>query len=145
MLTLHTRLFLLLPLWPKSHRGFKMGFKSKILSPIFSQIWWRWNLFILMKASFQNKSTPSAYLKNKNSCFTEHAFIKFLNCLVYTTHNRNASYKFNSSGNINKILIWISSKACKISNRKKGIMYSKPLLYHRLWKAANNAMFFVFK
>ena len=55
----------------------------KFLSPNFQQIWWRPNLFTFIKASFQNKNTPSGCLKKFNSCFAVNALIELLGFTQY--------------------------------------------------------------
>ena len=61
---------ILLPLWRKSYRRFKMGFKImwNCCHWHFRQIWRIWNLIVLIKVYFQNKNNPLGCL-NKISSF----------------------------------------------------------------------------
>ena len=47
----------------------------KLLSPIVQQIWWRWNLFILIKTCFQIKNSPFGCLKK----YQQHHPSKYFN------------------------------------------------------------------
>ena len=69
---LYSTMSLLLPLWPKSQLRrvtetlkWVMGFKTlwNFCRRVFQQISWKWNLFILIEASFQNKNTLTDCLK----------------------------------------------------------------------------------
>ena len=60
----------MLPLWRKSYRRFKMGFKImwNCCRRHFKQIWRIWNLIVLIKVYFQNKNNPLG-CSNKISSF----------------------------------------------------------------------------
>ena len=61
-------------------RVFRMGIKlfKNFCHQFFQKIPWRRNLFILIKACFQIRNTPSSCLKKNNSCFAVNALIEFL-------------------------------------------------------------------
>ena len=63
-----------LPLWPKSHRGFKLGLKFlwNFCRQIFQQIWWKWNRFILFKACFQRATTLYRFCITRKKAATSH-------------------------------------------------------------------------